>query len=92
MPGGDAAGHMSAVSVVGQDQLALERTQIMKMLAEELIKNGQVDKGIVVARRALVSQKTFYSNMVNHQVQETMLLLAEAYTVNNSAKEALSIY
>ena len=30
--------------------------------------------------------------MVNFQVQETMLLLAEAYTVNNQAKEAVELY
>ena len=30
--------------------------------------------------------------MVNFQVQETMLLLGEAYTVNNQATQALKIY
>lgn len=82
----------SGVSCVGQDQMALERTGIMKILAEELIKNGQVEKGIVVAQEALVAQKVFFSNMMNHQVQETMLLLAEAHTVNNAASEALKVY
>ena len=30
--------------------------------------------------------------MLNSQVQETMLLLAEAHTVNNEPKQALSFY
>ena len=30
--------------------------------------------------------------MINAQVEETMLLLAEAYTVNNEAKNALDVY
>ena len=30
--------------------------------------------------------------MINSQVQETMLLLAEAYTVNEEANEAISLY
>ena len=37
-------------------------------------------------------QSQFFKGMVNEQVQETMLLLAEAYTVNNSASEALQVY
>lgn len=52
-------------------------------MAEEQIKNGQVADGIQTANEALVLQNAFYSNMVNSQVQETMLLLAEAYTVNS---------
>ena len=62
--------------------MSLERTGIMKMLAEEQIKNGQIDEGIKTAEGALFLQKEFFSNMINYQVQETMLLLAEAYTVN----------
>ena len=64
----------------------------MKMLAEEQIKNGQVADGIITARGAVLLQKQFYSNMINAQVEETMLLLAEAYTVNSEAKNALDVY
>lgn len=30
--------------------------------------------------------------MINYQVQETMLLLAEAYTVNQQTDEAIKVY
>ena len=30
--------------------------------------------------------------MINAQVEETMMLLAEAFTVNNEAQEALNVY
>ena len=72
--------------------MALERTGIMMILAEEQIKGGQIVEGIKTAEGALFLQKSFFSNMVNMQVQETMLLLAEAYTVNNQATEALKLY
>ena len=70
---------VSALSVVPVD---LERTQIMKMLAEEQIKAGNIKDGIDVARQALFTQQNFFHGMVNAQVQETMLLLAEALTVD----------
>lgn len=55
----------SAVSVVGKNQFTLERTGIMKILAEEQIKNGQITDGIATAEGALVLQKQFFSNMIN---------------------------
>lgn len=64
------------------DPQVVERTEVMKTLAEEYIKTGQVVKGIKTVEGALMLQMNFYSNMVNYQVQETMLLLAEAYTIN----------
>ena len=64
----------------------------MKILAEEQIKNGQFKDGINTAKGALLLQKQFYSGMINAQVEETMMLLAEAFTVNNEAQEALNVY
>lgn len=85
--------NMSQVSGVPLvNQMALERTGIMKILAEEQIKDGQITEGIKTAQGALLLQKQFFSNMVNFQVQETMLLLAEAYTVNDQAREAVELY
>lgn len=46
----------------------------------------------MTAKQALFMQSQFFKGMVNEQVQETMLLLAEAFTVNNSASEALKVY
>ena len=53
---GADGGHESMVSVVGFDQMALERSQIMKILAEEQIKVGQTEDGIRSAKEALVIQ------------------------------------
>eukprot|EP00354_Favella_ehrenbergii_P006113 CAMPEP_0170451276 /NCGR_PEP_ID=MMETSP0123-20130129/578_1 /TAXON_ID=182087 /ORGANISM="Favella ehrenbergii, Strain Fehren 1" /LENGTH=64 /DNA_ID=CAMNT_0010712927 /DNA_START=1404 /DNA_END=1598 /DNA_ORIENTATION=+ len=64
----------------------------MKILAEEQIKAGEVEEGIATAKAALETQMNFFKGMVNEQVQETMLLLAEAYTVNSDALEALKTY
>jgi len=47
------------------DQNAMERTAIMKILAEEQIKNGQIVDGIKTAEGALMLQKNFFSNMIN---------------------------
>ena len=74
------------------DPQVVERTEVMKTLAEEYIKTGQVVKGIKTVEGALMLQMNFYSNMVNYQVQETMLLLAEAYTINSQPTEALDMY
>lgn len=38
------------VSIVGGEQMALERSQIMKILAEEQIKYGQIEDGILTAK------------------------------------------
>ena len=46
----------------------LERTQIMRMLAEELIKDGQIKEGIDVTKQALFVQQNFFAGMVNAQV------------------------
>lgn len=51
-----------------------------------------MNEGIRSAEGALFLQKQFYSNMINFQVQETMLLLAEAYTVDQKATKALQVY
>lgn len=48
------------------DPQVVERTEVMKTLAEEYIKTGQVAKGIKTVEGALMLQKNFYSNMVNH--------------------------
>ena len=42
---------------VRMNQLTLERTNIMKILAEEQIKSGQVSQGIDNAKGALLLQK-----------------------------------
>lgn len=83
---------MSGVSNVGANGMILERTEIMKTLAEEQIKHGLVQEGVKTAEDALTLQKVFFSNMVNAQVQETMLLLAEAYSVVGNAEKALGMY
>ena len=64
----------------------------MKILAEEQIKANQVKEGIETAEGALFLQKEFFGKEINFQVQETMLLLAEAYTINNSTNKALQMY
>ena len=70
----------------------LEKSEVMKMLAEELIKIGNLKQGIDVAREALNIQQTFFHGMVNSNVQETMLLLAEALTVDKQISEAIKLY
>ncbi len=80
------AKHMSMVP----DQL--EKVGIMKILAEQYIVNNQIDKGIETAENALILQKVFFSNMINDQVQETILLLAEAYTVRQNFDKAIESY
>jgi len=64
----------------------------MKILAEEQIKHGLVADGIATAEGALFLQMQFFSNMINYQVQETILLLGEAYTVKGDAEKALGMY
>ena len=64
----------------------------MKTLAEEYIKTGDVRAGVKAVEGALMLQKTFYSGMINSVVQETMLLMAEAYTINQQTDEALAVY
>jgi len=71
---------------------AMEKVGIMKILAEQYITDGQIQKGIDTALAAVVMQKAFFHNMINDQVQETILLLAEAYTVNGDTDEALEQY
>ena len=70
----------------------LERSEIMKMLAEELIKASRIKEGIEVARKSLQIQQNFFQGMVVTNVQEHMLLLAEALTVDKQVAEALEFY
>ena len=70
----------------------LEKVAIMKILAEQYMKNGQFEKGIDIAQAALFVQKSFFHDMINDQVQETILLLAEAFTSTRQNDEALSSY
>ena len=48
------------------DQLTLERTGFMKMLAEEQIKSGDMSEGIRTAEDAYLLQKMFFKNKMNH--------------------------
>ena len=49
----DTGAKMSMVSALSVVPVDLERTQIMKMLAEEQIKAGHIKEGIDVAKQAL---------------------------------------
>ena len=49
----DSTGKVSMVSALSMVPVDLERTQIMKMLAEEQIKAGHIKEGIDVAKQAL---------------------------------------
>ena len=60
--------HQSMVSGQSLVPVDLERTQIMRMLAEELIKDGQIKEGIDVTKQALFVQQNFFAGMVNAQV------------------------
>ena len=62
------------------------------MLAEELIKVGRITDGIDVARKAMDTQLNFFHGMKNSNIQETMLLLAEALTIDKKVDEAIEIY
>ena len=70
----------------------LERSEIMKLCAEEYIKVGMLKEGIEMARKAMNLQQEFFHGMANATVQETMLLLAETLTVDNQVKEAIKLY
>ena len=62
------------------------------MLAEELIKVGRITDGIDVARKAMDTQLNFFHGIKNSNIQETMLLLAEALTIDKKVDEAIEIY
>ena len=85
---------VSGVPMAGRmDQLTLERTNIMKILAEEQIKSGQVNKGIQTAEGALLLQKEFYGvTNLTVQVQDTMHFLADAYTYSGQKEKAIATY
>ena len=46
----------------------LEKSEVMKMLAEELIKVGRVGEGIDVARKAMEIQLDFFHGMKNANI------------------------
>ena len=46
----------------------LEKSEVMKMLAEELIKVGRVGEGIDVARKAMEIQLDFFHGMKNSNI------------------------
>jgi hypothetical protein len=46
----------------------LEKSEVMKMLAEELIKVGRITDGIDVARRAMDTQLNFFHGMKNSNI------------------------
>ena len=76
----------SQVSMVSPNSMIpaeLERSEIMKMLAEQLVFDGRTEEGIKVAYEALHIQENFFHGMVNTNVQETMLLLAETLTIGS---------
>ena len=83
---------ISMVSPNSMIPAELERSEVMKMLAEELIKAQRIQEGIEVARKALQIQQNFFQGMVVNNVQEHMLLLAEALTVDKQVAEALELY
>lgn len=65
------------------------------MFAEELIKNDQLDEGIDKIKLALEIQTDVYDGVINADVGETMVLLAEALTLTNddySIGDAIKIY
>ena len=88
----------SRVSMVSPNSMIpaeLERSEIMKMLAEQLVFDGRTEDGIKVAYEALEIQENFFHGMVNTNVQETMLLLAETLTIGSQSKqvdEAIELY
>ena len=46
----------------------LEKSEVMKMLAEELIKVGRVGEGIDIARKAMEIQLDFFHGMKNSNI------------------------
>lgn len=68
---------------------SLEKASILKILAEQYILDNQVQKGIDVAKAALFMQKAFFHDMINDQVQETLLFIAEALILIQEYDEAL---
>ena len=46
----------------------LEKSEVMKMLAEELIKVGRVGEGIDIARKAMEIQLDFFHGMKNANI------------------------
>ena len=66
----------------------LESVFTLKVLAEELIKNGQRAEGLSYAELALKIQMDTYMGIVNSEVQETMLLVAEILTLTPSKVDA----
>ena len=78
--------------VVQDEAMTLERTGYMKTLAEEQIKNGQTQDGITTAKEAITLLKSCINDHSSFQILEMNQLLAEAYTVNNQALEAITTY
>jgi len=65
------------------------------MLAEELINSDRVEEGILCIKEALEIQSSLVQGNFTSDVQDTMSLLAEAYTVGEDDEmisEALKIY
>ena len=63
------------------------------MLSEELIKIGKTSDGIKYAKKAYEIQQNCFMGVVNSEVQETMLLLAEIYSLNaDTVDQALQFY
>ena len=78
--------------VVQDEAMTLERTGYMKTLAEEQIKNGQTQNGITTAKEAIALLKQCMNDHGSFQILEMNQLLAEAFTVNNQALEAITTY
>lgn len=64
----------------------------LRTLATYYGMSNKVSKGITIAEKALQQQQDFFTGMFNTEVEETMQLLAELYTVNKQPLKALEIY
>jgi hypothetical protein len=64
----------------------------LKTLANYYGLAQMVNKGIEATERALALQRDFFSGMFNNEVQDTLCLLAELYTLAQNGAKALSLY
>lgn len=77
--------------MLGEEEM-LDLVYSLKFLAEELIKDDQVEEGILRAEQALKLQNIIYEGKLNSDIEETMILLAEAYTLGQNEQKAIDIY
>ncbi len=72
----------------------IDQVQTLKLLAETLINSDRLQEGIQCIKDALEIQKILVNGNMNSEVQDTLTLLAEAYTVGKDemVNEALDTY